>query len=64
MSHFDHIDPKYHPEDDGYPRDQIHDLILDASSGFYVEFGTLISARVDEWLDTLIKPSEMEDGND
>lgn len=38
-------------ESDGYPRDQIHDFIVDASSSFYSEFGMLISTRIDEWLD-------------
>jgi len=38
---------------DGYPRDEVHDFIVDAYSSFYAEFGRLITARVDEWLDTL-----------
>ena len=39
-------------EGDGYPRDRVHWFIVDASSSFYSEFGALIRAKVDEWLDT------------
>lgn len=39
--------------DDGYPREKIHRFIVDAYSSFYAEFGRLITARVDEWLDTV-----------
>lgn len=38
-------------ESDGYPRDEVHDFIVDASSSFYAEFDSLIHAHVDEWLD-------------
>lgn len=51
-------------EDEGHPRDQIHDFIVDAYSSFYAEFGRLVSARVDAWLDTLTPPIEMEKNND
>ena len=34
-----------------YPRDEVHDFILDASSSFYGQFGEAITARVDAWLD-------------
>lgn len=37
--------------DDGYPRAEVHDFILDASSSFYAEFGILVHARIDQWLD-------------
>jgi hypothetical protein len=40
-------------EYDGYPRDDVHGFIVDASSSFYSEFGRLIHQRVDQWLDTL-----------
>ncbi len=40
-------------ESDGYPRDAVHEFIVDASSSFYAQFGELIHARVDEWLDTV-----------
>lgn len=53
-------------EGDGYPRDEVHDFIVDASSSFYAEFGALISARVDEWLDQVSPPKDpdTEDTND
>jgi hypothetical protein len=51
-------------EDEGHPRDQIHDFIIDAYSSFYAEFGRLVSARVDAWLDTLTPPIEMENNDD
>ncbi len=38
-------------ESDAYPRDEVHDFIVDASSSFYAEFDALIHAHVDEWLD-------------
>lgn len=37
--------------DDDYPRAEVHDFILDASSSFYAEFGILVHARIDQWLD-------------
>jgi hypothetical protein len=40
-------------ESDGYPRDAVHEFIVDASSSFYAQFGELVHARVDEWLDTV-----------
>jgi len=36
---------------DNYPRDEVHDFIVDASSSFYAEFGRLIHERIDSWLD-------------
>lgn len=39
-------------ESDGYPRDDVQNFIVDASSNFYAEFGTLITLKIDEWLDT------------
>lgn len=36
---------------DNYPRDEVHDFIVDASSSFYAEFGRLIHERIDTWLD-------------
>ena len=38
-------------ESDAYPREEVHDFIVDASSSFYAEFDSLIHAHVDEWLD-------------
>lgn len=46
-------------ESAAYEQDAVHDFILKASSSFYTEFGQLVHARVDEWLDTL--PSNEED---
>lgn len=46
-------------EYDGYPRDEVHEFIVDASSSFYSEFGRLVHERVDQWLDTL--PSNEDD---
>lgn len=40
-------------ESDGYPSDEIHGFIVDASSSFYAEFGSEVRARVNSWLDTL-----------
>jgi hypothetical protein len=45
-------------EDDGYPPARIHRFVVDASSSFYAEFGDLVHARIDEWLDTI--PRECE----
>lgn len=39
-------------ESDGYPRDDVQNFIVDASSNFYAEFGTLITLKINEWLDT------------
>lgn len=47
-------------ESDAYPRDEVHDFIVNASSSFYAEFGTLIQARVDEWLDQ-VAPSQNDE---
>ncbi len=47
-------------EGDGYPRDRVHGFIVDASSSFYSEFGELVRARVDEWLDTIKQDDEDE----
>jgi hypothetical protein len=44
-------------EDDGYPRDAVHGFIVDASSSFYAQFGELVHARVDEWLDAVVTAS-------
>ena len=46
----------------GYPRDEVHGFIVDASSSFYPQFCDLVTARVDAWLDT--KPQEEEDEAD
>jgi hypothetical protein len=48
-------------ENDGYPRDSVHEFIVDASSSFYAECDQLIHAQVDEWLDTLPQNEEEED---
>jgi hypothetical protein len=47
--------------DRGHPRDTIHDFIVDASSSFYAEFGDLVRARVDDWLDTIPQDENEED---
>jgi hypothetical protein len=44
---------------DGYPPDEIHGFVVDASSSFYAQFGSLVHARIDEWLDTI--PRECEE---
>ncbi len=44
-------------EDAGYPRDAVHRFIVDASSSFYAQFGELVHARVDDWLDTVATDS-------
>jgi hypothetical protein len=48
-------------ESDGYPRDEAHDFVVDASSSFYAEFGELIHARIDEWLDHVAPPEDVTD---
>jgi hypothetical protein len=40
-------------ESNDYPRDEIHNFIVDASSSFYAEFDDQIRARVNDWLDSL-----------
>jgi hypothetical protein len=45
--------------DYGHHREEVKGFITDASSSFYAEFGRLIYARVDEWLDSL-PPKETE----
>lgn len=45
-------------ESDGYPRDQVHSFIVDASSNFYAEFGSYVHFLINEWLDS--KESEDE----
>jgi hypothetical protein len=50
--------------DDGYPPERIHDFVVDASSSFYAEFGDLITARIDEWLDTIEREEDEEDEGD
>jgi len=48
--------------DRGHPHDTIHDFIVDASSSFYAEFGDLVRARVNDWLDTI--PRDEEESED
>ena len=43
--------------DDGYDPDQIKDFVVSAQSSFYPDFGLLIHARIDAWLDT-VRPSD------
>jgi hypothetical protein len=38
-------------EYENYPRDEVHEFIVDASSSFYAEFGSLIHERISAWLD-------------
>lgn len=47
-------------ESHAYPRDRVHGFIVDASSSFYAEFGSLINAHVDEWLDQ-VSPVQDDD---
>ena len=39
--------------DDGYPRDEVHSFIVDASSSFYSEFEAAITHEIDAWLNTV-----------
>ncbi len=48
-------------ESDGYPRDEVHGFIVDASSSFYAQFDDLIHARIDEWLDQVTPARDVED---
>jgi hypothetical protein len=41
----------YNFGEDGYPREEVHAFIVDASSSFYSEFGQAITEEVDRWLD-------------
>ncbi len=43
---------------DGYPREEVHGFVVDASSSFYAEFGELIHARIDEWLEKVAPVGE------
>jgi hypothetical protein len=47
-------------EQHGYPRDDVDGFIVDTSSSFYAEFGQLVRARVDAWLDE-VEPDEEDD---
>ena len=47
--------------DDGHPPNRIHRFVVDASSSFYAEFGNLVHARIDEWLDTIAGSDEQSD---
>ena len=37
----------------GYPRDEVHGFIVDASSSFYSEFEAAITHEIDAWLNTV-----------
>jgi hypothetical protein len=39
--------------EDGYPRDEVHGFIVDASSSFYSEFNEAITHEIDTWLNTV-----------
>jgi hypothetical protein len=39
--------------DDGYPRDEVHGFVVDASSSFYSEFEAAITNEIDAWLNTV-----------
>ncbi len=41
----------YNFGEDGYPREETHAFIVDASSSFYSQFGRAITEEVDRWLD-------------
>lgn len=49
--------------DRGYPSEDVHHFILEASSSFYPEFGDLIRARVDDWLDEVASKDDGDDGD-
>ena len=52
-------------ESDGYPREDVHGFIVDASSSFYAQFDDLIHARIDAWLDKFApQEEEAEEEND
>ena len=51
-------------EYDGYPRDEVHGFIVDASSSFYSEFGRLVHQLVDQWLDTLPNNENEQDNEE
>lgn len=44
--------------DHGHPANRIHGFVVDASSSFYAEFGDLVHARIDEWLNTIVRETE------
>ncbi len=48
-------------EYDGYPREEVHGFVVDASSSFYAEFGELVHARIDEWLDRMAQSENVTD---
>jgi hypothetical protein len=48
-------------EQHGYPRDDVHGFIVDTSSSFYAEFGQLVRARVDAWLDEVQPEADDQD---
>jgi hypothetical protein len=48
-------------EDYGYPREEVHGFIVEASSSFYGEFGDWIHALIDEWLDEVTPEAENEE---
>jgi hypothetical protein len=37
----------------GHEPDEVHGFVVDASSSFYAEFGALVHARIDQWLETI-----------
>ena len=49
---------------DGYPRDEVHGFIVDASSSFYAEFGRLVHQRVDRRLDTLTRNQDYQESEE
>jgi hypothetical protein len=48
----------------GYPRDEIHNFIVDASSSFYAEFEQAIYNRIDKWLDEIYEDLELDSDED
>ncbi len=51
-------------ESDGYPHDAVHGFIVDTSSSFYAQWGALVRARVNEWLDRVAPAQEATEHED
>ena len=54
----------YNFGEDGYPREEVHAFIVDASSSFYSEFGQAITEEVDRWLDEKHANNPPQEGDD
>lgn len=51
-------------EDDGYPRDECHDFLLELSSDFYPGFEEAMRDKLDRWLDTVSTASADDEGEE